>query len=781
MNHWAKAAGLWIIFLSILIINGCMSSASIGIYKPDISPEAMATLDKLKNGGEEDVRPDVEELVNRHPSYVNAHRYLQGLYIDDNRYGYLMNRYYSALTANPNDPIACYLYGRLLSQPEDQIRYFERAVDNDSSFFWGYNGLGYAYRKAGNFNQSASAFIDACLSAPSRKEPYVGLISLYLAYRKMDETNELLDKVQKLFPDDVSIKLLHYKYLDEVEGPIPALDELLKVTPNMELNRDYFLTLIKALDKTSSDEKIKLVFNKFSLLAEEENNDPYMGSLDLLLGVCCRKLGYLSGALHYSSRVFAEYPANSRVRRELRFLYAVSGDIRRALNLQTMICPKEWTERSRYGKHSKRLLELEESLIRKKDWSFKEKEIYELSLLLTELGWLEEAYHYLFFIADSKTKTGQQASLLLKDILSHSYFEQTLKEFFISQYREFKKRGTCLDFDEVKTKLSEISKEILNKDIFDDCTFLDFSPAGMLLDVRLSANCKSSNYFRSFNRFFLMGQKNDGPVEAYLLDLYDVQPGIKMEVAGQEIEFDLVRCENLRIPSLIEFEGGNITGAGLHSILFLNIDTMRQEVQIAHDLYSSFRKKEEILLDDPAPMCEDDDVTNSDNHLGLASRLRYLSFKDIGANGGDSAYMESTFNSIYRHEILHLADATRFLPITKDLLWKTYQFISRGFSRFNIEAWLEERAQLHSLLTTSDPYGVLAEMADFIDGPSYQSPHRKGYHDLMDRIIAYIDTNQNLYPRIDMHRNILHQLYKLSKVELIEIAGILAREEEIIE
>lgn len=357
--------------------------------------------------------------------------------------------------------------------------------------------------------------------------------------------------------------------------------------------------------------------------------------------------------------------------------------------------------------------------------------------------------------------------------------EQEIKDFFLKQYKHFLKTGAYMDKDDVMKKLGEISNSAIHKNIFKDCTFLDFSPAGLLLDIRSKTKCGPSEYFRKYNRFFLMGKKSGGPMEAYLLDLYDVSPDMRMEVAGESIEFDLIRCENLRIPSLIEFGGGNIAGAGLHSILFLNIDSMRQKLQAAHHNYKNFRKKEVCLLQDPAPL--DESPKDCLNHLGLPARLRYLSYKNHGARGGDGDYMRVLYNAILTHEVLHLADARKFLPITSNLLWTVIKFFGKGFSRFNIEAWLEERAQLYSLYVSHDTHGVLAEMADFIQGPTYRSPHQKGYRDLMDRIVEHLYDNQGEFPQIKFNCNILHQLHKLSANEIRRIAGKLSEEEDFIE
>ena len=766
-----------ILVLGSLLCSACIGFPPVRPYHPVVPPEAIESLgETLELPNRTETVEALESLVERYPNFVEAHRNLQNFYLEDNRQGYLLNRYGSCLRNAPDDPTWNYLFGRLLMNPERQVECFLKAVRRDPSFFWGYNGLGFAQRRAGRYDESEDAFRRGILSDSNRVEPYQGMITIHLAKRELEEADALLKRGIARFPRDPSLRLLEARYVAEKEGPLKSLDLLIDQPEEVPLTAEYFRVLLDTLDRTSNDESLRRILYRFGTVAErvDGEDDGFGGSLNLLLGICSRRLANLSGAYRYFSRVYSETLPALRARRELRYLHCVSGRLEEALALATVDCPPEWVKNSRYHELGPRIVGLAESL---HDAHVSEADMLELADLLTRLGWLDEAAFYYARIAQGGHDAGRTAAKRLETLYRHGRFEMALRDYFLHSYREFTAKGVRRDLDDVLKALSALSLDILGEDIFEVCEFLDYSPAGELLDIRDETRSSATAYFKKFNRFFLLGRKSGGPLEAYLLDVFDVRSGVTLDVAGETIEFDLVRCENLRIPSLIEFSGGSIAGAGLHSLLILNIDALRHEVGTSHDIYARFREREDALLNDPPPSVDLlDDVKDVTESLGLSTRLRYLSYRDFGARKGDVEYMRAAFDALLRHEVLHLADARKFLPFSKNLIWKVFEFASRGFSRFNVEAWLEERAQLYALYRARDRRFVLAGIVDFVAPSVFESPHRQGYRTLLVRIVDHIHERPEGFPCIDPEKGIVHQLHLLNEDRLAEIAEFLADE-----
>ena len=226
------------------------------------------------------------------------------------------------------------------------------------------------------------------------------------------------------------------------------------------------------------------------------------------------------------------------------------------------------------------------------------------------------------------------------------------------------------------------------------------------------------------------------------------------------------------------FQGGNIAGAGLFSIMFINLDFLRQEVQRAREIHERFRNQEDDFLGDPAPAAlEEDEALDITEAFGLPTRLTYLSYDKLNEKIDKATYMAARFDVLMQHEFQHLVDARRFFPFWKDLVWKISQFVIRGFSSFNVEAWFEERAQLFALCFAEDSHAALSEIAKYLRGPSIRSPHQKGYRDLMQRIVEYVFDRPDLFPQIDRKANLVHQLHRLSREEIRSIARDLLEDE----
>ncbi|MFH2001271.1 MAG: tetratricopeptide repeat protein [Planctomycetota bacterium] len=756
-------------------VTGCTGLNSLS-YREDIDPQAASMLAKVGDLPVGDRIAGLEALILQYPDYVEAHRQLQNLCMQENRQGYLVNLYRKRFDEDPGKPLNSYLYGRLFSNPEHQLSLFSSATQQDPSFFWAQNGLGYAYMNAGDFKSSAAAYKKAIQSAPSKIEPYQGLISAYLTTGKLEEADKLLAIALERFPDAISLHLLHYRLLVEKESPAAGLNAMIEVPPELELGAEFFLLMLNLMDRGASDYDLKRVLYRFGVMADDDLR--FNGALDLVLGACCMKLGNLNGARYHLNRVYLAHPENVRASKELRYLYTVTFRMREACSIEMADYPADWLEGSALRKSMPRLIELSKHVQDTVDSGSSEKEGYELASLLVQNGWLDEAMYFLYIFADPQSVWGLKSADLLNQLYRHSHFELTLRDFFVKQYQEFRRTGYELGWEQVLEQLGRISSRILGTDIFADPVVMDYTPVGILLDPRVGAGSGPAAYFRKFNRFFLLGRKMGGPVEACLLDICDYQPDKKGTVAGSELRFDLILCENLRIPSLVEYEGGNIVGAALSSFIFINLDMIRQKVYDGRRVHAAFKDKEAALLNDPTPLARNEEERlSTEEPWGLLTRLKYLSFKKESSLESMALYMTVRTDAVLCHEIQHLADAKRFLPVLHNLLWKFYHLTVLGFSAFNIESWLEERAQMYALLEARDSYAVLAEIVDYLGGNTFHSPYRKGYTLLMQRVIDHIHEHPDLTPSIDCSANILHQVHKLTHEEIRSIALAIATEE----
>ena len=96
-----------------------------------------------------------------------------------------------------------------------------------------------------------------------------------------------------------------------------------------------------------------------------------------------------------------------RVRRELRYLYTVSGRFEEAYAIQTADCPAEWLAGSRYEEYREQLFELADRIRTGPRGADSGKAVCDFAALLMGLGWLDEAAYHLSAVADRPTASGR--------------------------------------------------------------------------------------------------------------------------------------------------------------------------------------------------------------------------------------------------------------------------------------------------------------------------------------------------------------------------------------
>ena len=130
--------------------------------------------------------------------------------------------------------------------------------------------------------------------------------------------------------------------------------------------------MLNLLDRASSDRLERRIIYRFG----GGSRNP--ATLDLVLGLCLRRCGELGGAARHFLRVLDYSPANARARRELRYIYCVTGRVREAYALQVANCPEAWIQGSRYAPVASRMFELGDRLAGHLDFSSLSAEALEL-------------------------------------------------------------------------------------------------------------------------------------------------------------------------------------------------------------------------------------------------------------------------------------------------------------------------------------------------------------------------------------------------------------------
>ena len=133
------------------------------------SPEVVAILGQFYEGGGDERAPALREAIARYPHDVH----LQRAYQDNSGGEDLLERYRAEAAAHADDPMALYLYGRVLQQQaEDPAaeQQFLAALEIDPRYPWAHFGLARFYeslrKDPAKAQQHLAAAIDACPNSP---------------------------------------------------------------------------------------------------------------------------------------------------------------------------------------------------------------------------------------------------------------------------------------------------------------------------------------------------------------------------------------------------------------------------------------------------------------------------------------------------------------------------------------------------------------------------------------------------------------------------------------
>ena len=153
-------------WVSIGVLCTCPMLALAGNPHPACAPtdEVAAILGQFYEGGGEERAPALLEAIASHPHDVHLHRSYQ----DSSGGEDVLERYRTEAADHPDDPMALYLYGRLLDRGGDPAaeKPLLAALDIDPDYPWAHFGLAHFYeavRKDPAKAQShLAAAIDAC-------------------------------------------------------------------------------------------------------------------------------------------------------------------------------------------------------------------------------------------------------------------------------------------------------------------------------------------------------------------------------------------------------------------------------------------------------------------------------------------------------------------------------------------------------------------------------------------------------------------------------------------
>jgi TolB-like protein/Tfp pilus assembly protein PilF len=172
--------------------------------------------------GADSARVAAETAVRLQPSLAEAHLAL-GSSIQDDAFA-RMTAYRRALELNPNNPRILWFVGTWAGergQWDDAMDLFERAVENDPTYWTPIRGLGLMYQRVGRFEDAERMFERAISVNPGLANPRRNLAMLYPRWtgdtgpsRRVLEAATGVQRAEDLFYTWVQLDILDRKYED---------------------------------------------------------------------------------------------------------------------------------------------------------------------------------------------------------------------------------------------------------------------------------------------------------------------------------------------------------------------------------------------------------------------------------------------------------------------------------------------------------------------------------------------------------------------------------------
>jgi hypothetical protein len=250
---------------------------------------------------------------------------------------------------------------------------------------------------------------------------------------------------------------------------------------------------------------------------------------------------------------------------------------------------------------------------------------------------------------------------------------------------------------------------------------------------------------------------------------------------GTEVPHEFVVGDGVELPSYREFLGDGIGGFALDRTAVVNLSSVLSWARAASRGYARWAPAPEALFSDAIPAARSSgERTSLDFPLCVDAKLEFLAMRDLPGGGrpseGSGLDLRPFFDAIERHEVAHLFDAQRFLPVARNPFRALSLLVGSGFSAENVEAILEGNAELAALVHGSSPRLVLSQMAGFTGEREGASAHAKGYAEVIRQMVAFVFAESGRFPEIDLSLPILPQLFRLSDERLRDIGSRVARE-----
>lgn len=689
----------------------------------------------------------LQEALRVDPSYLEAHRLLQDLLVRTTADWWLRRRYEERLSQRPQDADAHYLMGRLEPDPVRQLALFSRALELDPLHPYASFGRAMTLARRGEMQEAVNATRRASAASPWLALPWMWLggenlkrgeaavaARFYAAARDraLDDPRAWLGLAQSAEDlgqrESASRSALEALRLAPGDGPVAsAAVEMLSAAA-------VPTQIIAALDVLSA--------------AEKEGASTWLCAA--LSGRLLVALGRHSDAATAFERASASGAEPAEVARSLRLCRVLAGRYREAVDGALATLPRDAMGKdclyaprwARLRKAARGDLASARGLLR-------------LAEAMASVGWLEESRAVLVSARAADPADALVAARAASE-LAFGAFVQDLGRV-ARDVRAAGRRGDSLSVNDVLSRVAAASLRRLGRDVTGGAVVRSYPFLGEFA-VSAASGGSFETAFGAHGLLCLVGARSGGAAELVLGRIVVLRAGARDSVLGRAVAADECWLESEGLPDDAAGLRRGLAGLTLDRFVVLQLDAIRR----------SPRAPERDIPFEPRLAATAADLRSLDTPSDVASRIEARVVAEGRLPG-------AAVDAVRRHELVHVLDAQRMLPVATHPFTVLGLVISNGFDAEATERSLEARAQAASISAAREPRIALASMLSFLPAREGETPHAAAYRRAAQDAVDLIIADPRSFPSIDMRRNVLQQMDQLSDAEVRELGRRLER------
>jgi tetratricopeptide (TPR) repeat protein len=715
---------------------------------PEAAAAAYAQARRLAGlGRTADAYASVSAALDADPGFIEANRLLQDLLARTTADWWLHDRYTRRLAERPGDADSSYYLARIEPDPDRQLALFTQAVKADPLHPYATLGRAVALARRGDVRAALTLTRRAAELAPWLSLPWLWLGAESMKRGETGAALRFFGAARDRAADDPRawIGLSDAEdALGQRERASRSALEALRLAPGDES------TAAPAVETLAREGvPVDLAAALDAIAAAERDGAPRVLT-SVFRGRLLAALGRSADSAQAFEEAMRSGASPEEVAEPLRLARTLEGRFRDAvLGSRAAMPPEAFAADDLYAPRWERLRAAAETNLTGA------RRLLELAEAMASVGWLGESRAVLVAARAAAPGDPVVAARAAEETAFAAFVEDLGR--IAREARDAGRAGTARpSVSDLLARVSEASQRRLGFDAADGAVVRNYPFLGEFAVSTVSGGAFETT-FGSHGLLCLVGARSGAPAELVLGRLVVVRASTREAVMGEPISCDECWIESEGLPRDAAGLSRGLAGLTLDRLVVLQLDAIRRSVR-PPEAGLPFLARE-------APTAAD--RRSLDSPSDVAARIE----ASVAARGRAEG---ATLDAVRRHELVHVYDAARLLPLTAHPFAAARFAIAHGLDGAATERALECRAQALSIAAAREPRVSLAALLAFLPAREGETPHTAAYCEAAQIAVDLVLADPASFPSIDPSFNVLQQMDRLTDDEVRELGRRLA-------